>query len=274
MLTVGVRAHDYGCGEPQEKFASIAQDGWKTIQLACKKSIAGVHSSADVTRALTDKIAASLRQNRLTVGVLGAYEELASGDDAMRKQAVKEFIAYLPVAKSLAAHCVGTETTNRAAQPFTPQNEATRHLAHSLGEILPVAENLGVMVAIEPVYYHTMATPEQTREILRMMQSRNLKVIFDPVNLLSPAEEADQYALWQRSFEAFAPDIAAVHMKGVRFINGEAISVNFADSTVDYAYIFKELRRLPQDLPILREEAVVANGKNDFAFLQNLCEGK
>ena len=57
----------------------------------------------------------------------------------------------------------------------TTRAEALAQLKKSLAEILPVAEQYGVTVGIEPVAYHSMATPRLTQEVLRDMQSKNLK---------------------------------------------------------------------------------------------------
>lgn len=46
------------------------------------------------------------------------------------------------------------------------------------------AEKLGVIVAIEPVCRHIVNNAKRARKVLDAIDSPNLQIIFDPVNLL------------------------------------------------------------------------------------------
>lgn len=268
-MIYGVRAHDYGKNTPAGLFASIAADGWQTIQLAIKKAIDGVNGNADITKALLDEIDVKLQKNSLVIAVLGAYIEPSLVDEDMRRKQVKTFCEQLVFAKALHAGCIGTETTNMAIQPGVSRKEALVYLRKSLEEILPKAEELGVLVAVEPVYYHAMATPEDTCAILRDMQSPNLRVIFDPVNILAPEEVETQHALWQRAMDCFGEKIIAVHVKGVALKDGVLVKTNLEQSVVDYGAVFSLLNQLGRSLPLLREEAVPQHAAQDIAFIKS-----
>lgn len=271
MLIPGARAHDYGRQEPETLFAAIAADGWQTLQLAFKKALAGVQSAVDITPLMVGRVDAALRANRLQLGVLGAYVEPSLADEAERARQVAEFCAQIPVAKALGAGCIGTETTNMQKQPGIMRDEALRQLRRSMEEILPVAQQHGVTVAVEPVYYHAMATPEDVQALLRDMQSPWLKVIFDPVNLLAPALAGDQPALWQRSFDCFGSQIVAVHIKGIKqAADGALVACPLEESIIDYEAVFAGLRPLTGSIPVLREEVKPAHARQDAAFMQAL----
>lgn len=271
MLSIGVRAHDYGSGSPQELFQRISADGFTGIQLAFKKAITGVKIPGDVTPTLLDNTKQALAASQLDVTVLGAYVELSLADQAARQAQLAEFCAYLPVAKALHAGCIGSETTPMHLQPGITRDQAFDCLIHSLSQIMPQAEQLGVTVGVEPVFTHTMNTPEITRKVLDTIASPNLKVIFDPVNLLHPDLINTQKQLWDRSFDAFGDKIAAVHFKGAGLNpQGEIHSVPFERSVVDYGYIVSMLKGLNRPICILREEAKPANAKQDIAFIRAL----
>ncbi|MFV0412116.1 MAG: sugar phosphate isomerase/epimerase family protein [Oscillospiraceae bacterium] len=274
MMIPGVRAHDYGRQTPENLFAAIKADGWQTVQLACKKALSGIEEVSQLTPPFVEEVKAALAQSGLSVGVLGAYVELSFVEEEARRAEVEQFCSQLPVAKALGAGCIGSETTGMEKQPGVKRADALKALRRSLWEILPLAEQQQVAVAVEPVYTHAMATPEDVRALLADMQSPWLRVIFDPVNLLSPGEVAGQTGLWSRAFECFGPQIAAVHMKGVRPQNGGMQSVGFAQSVVEYGFVFEQLRRLPQPLPVLREEANPADSRQDLAFLQKCIDGR
>jgi sugar phosphate isomerase/epimerase len=187
--------------------------------------------------------------------VLGVYVEPSLIDENRRKEQVGILIDALPQAKVLAAGCVGTETTSMEKQPGITRAEALKALRKTLVEVLPEAERLGVALAVEPVHYHALATPELARELLRDMASPALKIIFDPANLLREEDIPTQDALWGRCIEAFGNDIAAIHVKG---------------AAVGFRALFARLRHV--DAPVLKELAGPQNAAADIAFLRKLAD--
>nr|WP_308631320.1 sugar phosphate isomerase/epimerase family protein [uncultured Gemmiger sp.] len=267
---VGARLHDYGKGTPDELFARVSADGFAAVQLAYKKCVPTVKSYADITEALVNDTIAAEKAHNIQVAVLGTYVELAI-NDARRLQNVADFKSQLAVCKALGAGCIGTETTKMCDQPVgTTREEAQELLCRSLAEILPVAEELGVTVGVEPVTYHSMNSAAATRHILDTMRSPNLKVIFDLSNLVDADNVNAQDRIWNDIGELVGDKIVAVHFKGQAFNpDGSLLHTSLEDSLTDYAGAFAMLRQLPQEvLPVLREEAVPARAASDIAFMR------
>lgn len=267
---VGARLHDYGNGTPDELFARVSADGFAAVQLAYKKCVPTVKSYADITEALVNDTIAAEKAHNIQVAVLGTYVELAI-NDARRLQNVADFKSQLAVCKALGAGCIGTETTKMCDQPAgTTREEAQELLCRSLAEILPVAEELGVTVGVEPVTYHSMNSAAATRHILDTMRSPNLKVIFDLSNLVNADNVNAQDRIWNDIGELVGDKIVAVHFKGQAFNpDGSLLHTSLEDSLTDYAGAFAMLRQLPQEvLPVLREEAVPARAASDIAFMR------
>lgn len=267
---VGARLHDYGKGTPDELFARMSADGFAAVQLAYKKCVPTVKSYADITEALVNDTIAAEKAHNIQVAVLGTYVELAI-NDARRLQNVADFKSQLAVCKALGAGCIGTETTKMCDQPAgTTREEAQELLCRSLAEILPVAEELGVTVGVEPVTHHSMNSAAATRHILDTMRSPNLKVIFDLSNLVDADNVNAQDRIWNDIGELVGDKIVAVHFKGQAFNpDGSLLHTSLEDSLTDYAGAFAMLRQLPQEvLPVLREEAVPARAASDIAFMR------
>lgn len=267
---VGARLHDYGKGTPDELFARVSADGFAAVQLAYKKCVPTVKSYADITEALVNDTIAAEKAHNIQVAVLGTYVELAI-NDARRLQNVADFKSQLAVCKALGAGCIGTETTKMCDQPAgTTREEAQELLCRSLAEILPLAEELGVTVGVEPVTYHSMNSAAATRHILDTMRSPNLKVIFDLSNLVDADNVNAQDRIWNDIGELVGDKIVAVHFKGQAFNpDGSLLHTSLEDSLTDYAGAFAMLRQLPQEvLPVLREEAVPARAASDIAFMR------
>ena len=267
---VGARLHDYGKGMPDELFARVSADGFAAVQLAYKKCVPTVKSYADITEALVNDTITAEKAHNIQVAVLGTYVELAI-NDARRLQNVADFKSQLAVCKALGAGCIGTETTKMCDQPAgTTREEAQELLCRSLAEILPVAEELGVTVGVEPVTYHSMNSAAATRHILDTMRSPNLKVIFDLSNLVDADNVNAQDRIWNDIGELVGDKIVAVHFKGQAFNpDGSLLHTSLEDSLTDYTGAFAMLRQLPQEvLPVLREEAVPARAASDIAFMR------
>ncbi|HEX3038643.1 MAG TPA: sugar phosphate isomerase/epimerase family protein [Oscillospiraceae bacterium] len=265
------RAHDYGKQDPAVLFEKIRSDGFEGIQLAFKKAIWGVEDFSDITPELVENVRICCAKAGLAIPVLGVYIEPSYVEETLRQQSVQEFCSSFPIAKALQAGCIGTETTSMAKQPCVSRTDAIKSLLKSLSEILPLAEEQNVDVAIEPVFYHTMNTPELTKTVLNTMRSPRLKVIFDPVNLLSPDELSYQESLWERCFSCFGESIAAVHIKGIKQdASGVLQKASLQESIVNYKAVFDGLRTLNRNLFVMREEINPACAKRDILFIKNL----
>ena len=275
-FVIGARGHDFGRHTPDELFASIGKAGFACTQLAYTKAIEGVKSYADVTPELVEATRAAATAADVSIAVNGTYVELSYADEDKRRAEVAKVLSQIPVAKALRAGCMGSETTNMAKQPGVTRKEAQEALLRSLGEILPVCEEQGVLFAVECVYYHAMNTPEAVKMVLDTIASPNLRVLCDFANYVGPEDASldAQRRIWDKVGSWYGDKIAAVHFKGQNFRpDGTLYSTSLEDSCVDYAGGFAMLKQMPQaTLPVLREEAVPARAASDIAFMRKFCE--
>ena len=275
-FVIGARGHDFGRHTPDELFASIGKAGFACTQLAYTKAIEGVKSYADVTPELVEATRAAATAAGVSIAVNGTYVELSYADEDKRRAEVAKVLSQIPVAKALRAGCMGSETTNMAKQPGVTRKEAQEALLRSLGEILPVCEEQGVLFAVECVYYHAMNTPEAVKMVLDTIASPNLRVICDFANYVGPEDASldAQRRIWDKVGSWYGDKIAAVHFKGQNFRpDGTLYSTSLEDSCVDYAGGFAMLKQMPQaTFPVLREEAVPAHAASDIAFMRKFCE--
>ena len=272
---IGARGHDFGRQTPEALFSAIGQAGFRCTQLAFTKAIEGVKSYADVTSSLVEAARAASKASNVGIAVDGTYVELSYADEEKRKAEVAKVLSQIPVAKALGAGCMGSETTNMAKQPTVSRKEAQEALLRSLGEIIPVCEEQGVLFAVECVYYHSMNTPEAVKMVLDTIASPNLRVICDFANYVGPEDASldAQRRIWDKVGSWYGDKIVAVHFKGQNFRpDGTLYSTSLEDSCVDYAGGFEMLRQMPQaSLPVLREEAVPARAASDLAFMRRFA---
>ena len=233
-------------------------------------------SYADVTPELVEATRAAATAAGVSIAVNGTYVELSYADEDKRRAEVAKVLSQIPVAKVLHAGCMGSETTNMAKQPGVTRKEAQEALLRSLGEILPVCEEQGVLFAVECVYYHAMNTPEAVKMVLDTIASPNLRILCDFANYVGPEDASldAQRRIWDKVGSWYGDKITAVHFKGQNFRpDGTLYSTSLEDSCVDYAGGFAMLKQMPQaTFPVLREEAVPAHAASDIAFMRKFCE--
>lgn len=272
MLTVGVRAHDYIKDSPELLFSRISNDGYKAVMLAFQKAILGIESYYDVTDQVIKNVKQAIEKNNLNINTLGVYMELGMVDENKRQSAVDEFLQGIKVAKKMNVANVATETTPFHKQPDVTSSQALKSLYRSIEQILPTAEQLNIKICVEPVYYHTLSSPELAKQLISDFNSKYLQITFDAVNLFEPKYKNNQKDLWDKCFDLFGDNIQVVHMKGITIEDEKLKKCGFSQSIIDYEYIFKQLKSLNRDLHIIREEADNKNGKFERAFLEELCK--
>lgn len=273
MLTIATRVHDYGRSTPEMLFERIAEDGFEGVMLAFQKSIVGVSSYYDVTPEHITRVKNALWNNGLALETLGAYMELGLALEGERQKAVDQFLTGMRVAKDMGLSQVASETTPMQKQPSgTTQEEAYRCLIRSMEEILPTAEALGIAVCLEPVYYHVLSSTRLAQKLIDDLQSPNLKITFDPANLLDTPQFGNQHAVWDEAFDLLGDAIRLVHMKGIWAVGGKRDKApNFSESIIDYPYLFNKIKHLGRPLHIIREETNPATAADDVAYLKSLC---
>jgi len=262
---LGCRGHDYPKSDPETLFNNIAKDGWRHIQLAFKKSFPNIRDYCDVTRDFVQRVKKAASDNNIKISVLGVYVDLGNADEQKRAKAVEDFISQLWVAKELNT-VIASETSNWNKQPEgTTRAQGLAQVKKSLSEIMPIAKEMGVMVALEAGYEHTVDSIEAIEEIFGLYP--DLYAIFDPANLLGPEWLNNQSELYEKAIEIYGDRIRCVHFKGYRFEGQKRISCLSERSDVDYHAAFDYLKKLKQDLPVSREEAIPERCKFEQSFM-------
>lgn len=273
-MKIGLRAHDYGKLPLDVLFKSISEDGFNGIQLAPIKAIEGVSSLDDLDESLLKDIKATLEKYQIEIPVYGSYVELGHLDPEVRQMQVNKFLKAMDIAKFLGAKCIGSETTHMDLNtPEADRRVAFEGLLDSIRQIVKKGEEIGLDVAIEPVAVHTLNTPELAKEMLDVINSERLGIIFDPVNLLTATNIIEQDILWDRAFECFKGKVCALHMKGVRLnAEGALEKTNLQNSDVHFDKVINWLKENHPDITILREEIKQVEAREDWAFINSFLK--
>lgn len=275
-MSFGMRGHDLGGKQNFADFLEkVKANDIKMVQLAFKKSISDIDFKlGNYNPGLAHFISENLKKNDIHVAVLGCYINPTNPIEAKRQEEVKVFIEHLKYARMIGADMVGTETgrfdPNLKLHPFTYTEGAYQLLLKSMREIVAAAEKLGVIVGVEPVATHTVYSPEMMQRFLRDIDSPNVEVILDPVNLLDINNYLEQEKVIDRAFEYFGDKISVIHIKDCKVENNEIKFEQVGEGLFNYAHLFKHLKARKPHITMLVENSNELRYKSDCEFLMDI----
>lgn len=239
-MQLGIRLHDTIKLPIEERLAHVRSLGFTCGHMALGKVIAE-YSTAD--EALTPGLAMYLKRqfakNDLDCAVLGCYLNLIEPDKERLEQIVKRYLAHIRFASILGCGVVGTET---GVVIDRDHEEAFQTFLGNLRSVVEYAEKMGVIIAIEPVYCGTINTPATARRMLDTIQSPNLQIILDPVNLLGMHNYQNEKAVIDEAIALLGPDIAVIHIKDYKVVDGKMHAVGAGLGQMDYSSLIRFMK--------------------------------
>lgn len=283
-MQLGIRLHDIHTKlgpefQTMEKRAQTArEEGFTCVHLAYSKVIKG-YTFDDC--ALTEGLAKYTRRvfegQGLDVAVLGCYLNLAHPDPDKLKEIQSRYYGHLRVASLLGAGVVGTETGAPNAQykmdANTHSEEALDTFIRGLAPVVERAEKCGVTMAIEPVWKHIVYSPDRAVKVLEAIQSPNLRIIFDPVNLLYPGNLDERGKVIGEAIEKLCDRIAVVHLKDCVPDGDDLKSIAAGTGVMDYKEILKFIKARKPYIHTTLENTTDENAVSSRMYLQEIYDG-
>ena len=272
-MNIGIRLHDTRPGTLRERLAFAEGQGFSCVQLAMGKAVPGFRMN-DAPALLTENLAAEVREElaaaRMECAVLGCYLKLAQGTEEEAERVRGIYKAHLRFAKAIGARCVGTET------PAETEGKACRTETYYrlfLGRVKPLvreAEELGVILAIEPVCTHIIYDAAQAERMLEDLDSNNVRIILDAVNLIDSAHTKEADKMIRDAVRRRGDRVCVLHMKD--FVTDPGAirpkPVPCGQGQMDYAPLLH--LALEKDLPMTLENTVPDNAEQTRLYLEGL----
>ena len=274
-MNIGIRLHDTAPGTLKERLAFAKAQGFSCAHTALSK-VLDDFAMTDAPEKLTPDYAAAFRQEFEEAGmecaVLGCYLNLADPNPERRAATQEIYKAHLRFAAMTGARVVGTETYANPESGFSDparSEEAFRLFLDSLRPVVRYAEETGALLAVEPVWYHIVSTPERAARMLEEVPSANLRVILDAVNLLSSRTAGQAEDIIRRAVSLLGDRIEILHMKDY-VINGEemdACACGLGSMRYEQLLSFAASR----DLPMTLENTVPENAEDARKYLEGIA---
>lgn len=279
MLQFGIRGHDVPKAPVEAWVKNIADWGFCCTQLALPKAITDFNTAPTaMTSGMAQYLKRIFAENKVNVSVLGCYRNLATPDKDELKKTQQVYKDHIRFAAMLGAGVVGTETgAVNTEYRYVPENHSDEALKIFIDGLFPVveyAEKMGVCVGIEPVWKHIMCNPERTRKVLDEINSPNLRVILDSINLLNAENESRANEIVDEAFELLLPDIDIIHLKDYVVKNGEIFTspLTLGTGKFDIPHLMKIIKKEKPFINVLLEDSVPENVMKSREYVEKCYE--
>jgi len=269
MFVVGMRAHDVGRLPFAEFIAKLKSLNVSNIQLAPPKGISDIDFSyGNFTQGLAGFMGNEFKKNNIRISVFGSYLDPTAIDEAERKQQIREYIENLKYTKFIGADMAGTETGN--INRYETPEDAYRVMLDSFRQIVGAAEKLGVMMAAEGVTVHALNSVKTMRRLLDDVNSPNLCVIFDPINLIDDEWLSRPNQVIDDMFNLCGNEIAAIHLKDFKIVNGKKEVVPIGQGVFDFERFFSWLKKHKPGINMMIEGSTYDTFIHEYNFLKDI----
>jgi L-ribulose-5-phosphate 3-epimerase len=273
MMNIGIRAHDIENLPLEELVQKIAGKGLTSVQLALSKSLEGVNTElGSLSPGLARYVASVFSKHNVQIAVLGCYFNMIHPDLAERKKGIERFKEHIRYARDFGCSIVATETGNVNPEIFyTEENfkeEPFLEVVESVRELVKEAEKFGVIVGVEAGVNHPVYSPKVMKRLLDSINSNNLQVVLDPVNLLTIDTYQNQEEIFQEAMDLFGDRVVILHAKDFIIENNELVPTAVGKGLLNYEYILKEVKKKKPFINILLEETKEPFIEQSIAFLK------
>ena len=195
----------------------------------------------------------------VSVAGLAGYRNLVAPDPAVRAANIEFIARCLELAPSLGTWVVATETGTRdpdgdwTDSPDNWGDEAWLLLDDALERLLPVAEEAGVILAVEASVKNVLRTQSQLLGVLDRFPTQHLQVVCDPYNYLSSHLLEAQDRATRELLERFEDRFVLAHLKDVAAEGADVGTPELGTGVFDQRPYLEFLRDRRPDLDLVVE---------------------
>ena len=274
-MQLGIRFHDTVELPFDERLQEIKRQGFTCTHIALSKVPGFTADTEALTPGYAMYLRDAFREAKLDVAVLGCYLNLATPDKAALKATQDKYLAHLRFASLMGAGMVGTETgapnvDYHYDKEACHSKEALEIFINNLKPVVNYAEKMGVILAIEPVYRQIVWNPKRAREVLDRIESPNLQIIFDPVNLLWTDNFNERQEVFEEAIDLLGKDVCMIHLKDA-VLEGDSVKYMACGlGEINYDSVIKFALEKKPFIQATLEDTKPENAVAAREFIQNI----
>ena len=277
-MRLGVSARCFHKQQTVEELAKAVSDrGFDCVQLSLPETITAIDTGlGKLSPGMANYIGETFHKYGVQIANIECYINPVHPYEDERKRQINMFKERIRYARDFGCSIVSTETGSLNANlSFNEKNhgeEVLQTLLRSLNELVEEAEKFGVMVCIEGVTFFVAHSPKRIRRILDEIDSNNLQIVFDPVNLLSVKNYKDQDSIIKESFDLFGDRIAILHIKD--FLPGEEYLklAHEGEGLLNYELLLKLIKAKKPYINIILDHIMLEVKNESISYLRSIYD--
>lgn len=268
-MQIGIFAKTFPGSDPDTVFGAVKAAGFSAVQynwscsgLASVPETISNDAMADVVRAI--------ETHGLEMVAISGTVNLIHPDLAVRHQGIDNLKTIIRSAPAIRATVVTLCTGSRNAgdqwsdHPDNRSAEAWSDLLAAIEQLLPVAEDAGVKLGVEPELANVINSAEAAMRLIDEFQSDAITVVFDPANLFEVSSLDEQQHIIAEALERLAGHIGMAHAKD-RTADGGFTTAG--QGVLDYPFFLKGLRTVGFNGPLITHGLSAGDAPDVAAFL-------
>lgn len=274
-MRFGIRAHDFGRLPVEALAQRISEKGYNSVQLSLRAAVEGMENiDGKINSGMAYYVEDTFRKNNLQIAVMSCYINPVDPDEKELRRQINNFKEMIRYARDFGCGIVATETgsLNRdfSYNAKNHEEEAFQTLIKSVSEMVKEAEKFGVTVCIEGVTSYVIHDPKSIKRMLDTINSSNLQILFDPVNLLSIDTYKNQDSIIEEAFQLFGDRISIVHIKDFIIEDGKMKSVPIGEGLLNYQLLLKYFKANKPYINFVMEEVDITKINSSMEYLNNI----
>ncbi len=251
---LGIFTYDFGPGDWDRLVETCRRTGLQAVQLGSPT----LDYCLDRPERI-DSIVERLETEGISIAALAGYRNLVAPDPGKRRANIDFIAQCLELAPRFGTSVVATETGTRHPEgDWTDSPENWRPatwalLDDAIGELVPIAERSGAILALEATVKNVLRTAGQLIGLLERFPSPHLQVVCDPYNYLSSRLLPARERLTADFLQRFEHRFVVAHLKDVDPGGAEVGTGEFGTGVFPQGVYLKFLAERRPDLPLILE---------------------
>jgi sugar phosphate isomerase/epimerase len=269
---LGIFTYDFAAGEWDSLVESCRRMGLETVQLGTPI----LEECLDRPDRI-DSLVQLLAAEDISIAALAGYRNLVAPDPAKRRANIEFLERCLELATRFGTSVVATESGTRhpegdwtdSAENWHP--ETWELLDEAIGELVPVAERAGSILALEGSVKNVLRTAGQLTGLLERFPSRHLQVVCDPYNYLSSHLLPARERVTSDFLQGFEHRFVLAHLKDVDPGGAETGTGEFGTGVFPQRLYVDFLAEHRPDLPLILEHLPLDHVPQAIRLLRELA---
>jgi sugar phosphate isomerase/epimerase len=202
----------------------------------------------EIPAGLTERIREETAERGLTICSLQGTFNMSHPDPDHRRAGLRRLQVLADTCGTLGAPiiaiCIGTRDRENMWRhhPENTSPEAWRDMTNCVREAVRMAEDMGLILALEPEVTNIVDSASQARRLLDELGSPHLKITMDAANLFHAGELARMAEILDEAFALLGRDIILAHAKDIKH-DGEAGQEPAGKGLLDYQRYLSLLKK-------------------------------